>query len=136
MSRIALAAACVLSGCAALPATQGLEGTSWQLVRFQGGDGTVLVPEEPSRYTLAFGADGVLSARIDCNRGRGGWKSAEKGRLEIGVMAITRAQCAPGSLHDEVVRRLPYVRTYMMNDGHLFISLMADGGTFELEPTR
>jgi para-nitrobenzyl esterase len=114
--------------------TPGLGGTSWQLVKFQGGDGTVLTPDDKSKYTLAFGDDGNVSARIDCNRGRGAWKSPGKGQLQFGPMAITRAACPPGSLHDQIVKQLPYVRSYLMKDGHLFLSLMADGGIYELEP--
>ena len=130
MSR-ALAALLVLAGCATTPAA--LDGTSWQLVRFQGGDGTVLRPDDKSKYTLAFGADGRLSARLDCNRGSGAWKSAQRGQLELGPMAITRAMCPPGSLHDQLVKQLPYVRSYVIRDGKLFLSLMADGGTYEFE---
>jgi len=129
---LALAAACAQTP----PAPEGLGGTSWQLVKFQGGDDKVLTPDDRSKYTLAFNTDGTVSARIDCNRGRGGWKSAGRGRLEFGPMAITRAMCPPGSLHDQIVRQLPYVRSYVLQDGRLFLSLMADGGTYEFEPQR
>ena len=125
------------AACTQLGAPQArLEGTSWQLVRFKGGDGALLEPDERAKYTLAFGADGVMSGRIDCNRARGSWKSAGAGQLEFGPMAITRAQCPPGSLHDQVVRQLPFVRSYLIRDQHLFLSLMADGGTYEFEPLR
>jgi para-nitrobenzyl esterase len=130
-----LAALTLVAGCAGGPGQQaGLGGTSWQLVKFQGGDDTLLRPDDKSKYTLAFGADGRLSARIDCNRGSGAWKSPEKGRLELGPMAITRAMCPPGSLHDRMLRQLPFVRSYIIKDGHLFLSLMADGGIYEFEP--
>jgi para-nitrobenzyl esterase len=125
----------LLASCAAVE-VPGLAGTSWQLVKFQGGDGALAVPDEKAKYTFAFGVDGTLSARIDCNRGRGGWKSAGPGRLEIGPMAVTRAQCPPGSLHDQVLLQLPHVRSYVMKDGRLFLVLMADAGTYELEPLR
>lgn len=46
-------------------------------------------------------------------------------------MAATRAQCPPGSLHDLVMRQLPFVRSYAIRDGRLYLSLMADGGTLE-----
>lgn len=133
--RLAFVLAVLLVGCAQ-PARQAetLAGTSWRLVAFQGGDGTLLRPDDRDKYSFSFGADGVLSARIDCNRGRGSWKSSESGRLELGPMAITRAMCPPGSLHDQVVRQLPYVRSYVLRNGKLFLSLMADGGTYELEP--
>ena len=126
-------------GCAQLspqPAPDTLAGTSWQLVKFQGGDDTVRIPEDKSRYTLAFGADGIFNVRFDCNRGRGGWKSAGKGQLEFGAMALTRAMCPPGSLHDQLVKHWPYVRSYVIRGGHLHLSLMADGGIYEFEPAR
>jgi para-nitrobenzyl esterase len=111
----------------------GLGGTSWQLVKFQGGDGADLTPDDKAKYTLAFGADGSLSARIDCNRGRGTWKSSAPGHLELGPMALTRAMCPPGSLHDRVVKQLSFVRSYIVKNGRLFLSLMADGGIYEFE---
>jgi len=113
-----------------------LGGTSWQLVKFQGGDGTVLTPDDKTKYTLAFAPDGVMSARIDCNRARAGWKSPAPNRLEFGPIAATRAQCPPGSLHDQIMRQLPNVRSYVMKDGQLFLSLMADGGVYQFEPGR
>jgi para-nitrobenzyl esterase len=72
--------------------------------------------------------------RFDCNRGRGSWKSSGSGNLEFGPLALTRALCPTGSLHDELVRQWPYVRSYLVKDGRLFLSLMADGGTIEFEP--
>ena len=126
-----------LAGCAQPGgSTESLGGTSWQLVRFQGGDGALLTPDDRSKYTLAFATDGTVNARIDCNRGRGGWKSAGKGQLELGPMAITRAMCPPGSLHDQIVKQLPYIRSYVIKDGRLFLSLIADGGIYEYEPLR
>jgi para-nitrobenzyl esterase len=35
----------------------------------------------------------------------GGWKSVGTGQIEFGPMAITRAACPPGSLHDQIVRQ-------------------------------
>jgi para-nitrobenzyl esterase len=128
--------ALLLAGCAGLASPQTLGGTSWQLVSFRGGDGTVLEPDDPSKYTLSFGADGRLSARIDCNRGTGAWTSPAAGRLQLGPLALTRAICAPGSLHDPIVRQLPYIRSYVMRDGRLYLSLMADGGTYEFAAAR
>ena len=120
-------------GCAQVP-PQGLGGTSWQLVRFQGGDDKVLVPDDRSRYTIAFGTDGAVSARIDCNRARGTWKSPGPNQLEFGPLAVTRALCPPGSLHDRIVTHWGYVRSYVIRGGHLYLSLMADGGIYEFEP--
>ena len=115
-------------------AAGGLGGTSWQLVRFHGGDDTLLTPDDPAKYTLAFGTDGGVSARIDCNRGRGTWKSSGRNQLQFGPLALTRAMCPPGSLHDRIVKHWEFVVSYILKDGHLFLSLMADGGIYEFAP--
>ena len=115
-------------------ATGSLGGTSWQLVKFQGGDDRVLIPDDKAKYTIAFGTDGQVSARIDCNRGRGGWRSEGRNQLQFGPLALTRAMCPPGSLHDHIVRQWAFVRSYVIKNDHLFLSLMADGGIFEFEP--
>jgi len=127
-------AACAASNDVRNDAAPQLEGTSWQLVRFQGGDDATLTPDDPKKYTIQFGADGQLTARIDCNRGRGTWKSSAPNQLELGPLALTRAMCPPGSLHDQIVKQWGYVRSYVFKDGHLFLALMADGGTYEFEP--
>lgn len=111
-----------------------LAGTSWQLVRFQGGDGAVLTPDDGSKYTIAFAKTGNLSARIDCNRGRGTWASSGPGALQLSPLALTRAMCPSGSLHDQMARQWSNIRSYLMKDGHLFLSLMADGGIYEFGP--
>jgi heat shock protein HslJ len=114
----------------------GLEGTSWQLVQFQGGDGTTLTPDDRAKYTIEFGAGGRLTARIDCNRGRGAWKAIGSTQLQFGPLALTRAACPAGSMHDQIVKQWGSIRSYVIKDGHLFLSLMADGGIYEFEPRR
>jgi heat shock protein HslJ/membrane-bound inhibitor of C-type lysozyme len=111
-----------------------LAGTSWQLVKFQGSDDTTLTPDDKAKYTVAFEADDRVSARIDCNRGRGTWKSSAANQLQFGPLALTRAMCPPGSLHDRIVKHWEFVRPYTIRDGHLFLALMADGGIYEFEP--
>ena len=116
------------------PAPAGLEGTSWRLVQIAMSDGVTRPAIERSRYTIGFGKDGVLNVRFDCNRGRGTWSSAGAGNLQFGALALTRALCPTGSLHDELVRQWPHVRSYVFKEGRLFLSLAADGGTLEFEP--
>jgi len=131
------AAACVTSEQSSTqrPAAS-LAGTSWRLVQFRGGDGQILTPDDRSKYTFQFNSDGSLVVRLDCNRGRGTWKSPEPSRLELGPLALTRAMCPAGSLHDQIVKQWNFIRSYLIRDGHLFLSLMADGGTYELEPVN
>jgi len=111
-----------------------LGGTSWQRVKFHGGDDTTLTPDDKTKYTIAFGTDGHATVRIDCNRGRATWKSPGPNQLQLGPLAHTRAMCPPGSLHDRIVKHWAFVRSYVINDGHLFLSLTADGGIYEFEP--
>ncbi len=111
-----------------------LGGTSWQLVKFQGSDGSTLVAGDRSKYTISFGTNGHATVRVDCNRGGGSWKYKGPNQIQFGAMSISRAKCGPGSLHDRIVREGAAVRNYVIKDGHLFLSLMEDGGIYELEP--
>ena len=129
LAAVALAAAQVP---ASTPTTLG--GTSWQLVAFHGMDDTIVKPDDGSKYTLKFGKDGKVAVRIDCNRGSGTWKSPVPGQLELGAMALTRAMCAPGSMHDRLVQDWSRIRSYVLKERHLFLSLMADSGIYEYEP--
>lgn len=111
-----------------------LIGTTWRLVKFQGGDDRTLTPDDPAKYTIAFAAGGRIAVRVDCNRGRGTWKATPEGGLELGPLALTRARCPEASLHDQIVKQWPFVRSFVIADGHLVLSLMADGGTYEFAP--
>jgi putative lipoprotein len=42
--------------------------------------------------------------------------------------------CPPGSLHDQIVKHWKLLQSYTIKEGHLFLSLRADGGTYEFEP--
>ncbi len=111
-----------------------LEGTSWELVKIEGTDAKIHVPAERGHYLLAFTAHGELSARIDCNRGSGTWSSPEPGRLVLGELASTRAQCPPNSLYDEVIAHWTEVRSYAIREGHLFLT--GGGGVYEYAPLQ
>jgi len=80
---------------------------------------------------LLFASD---TATPVITRGRGTWKSSGSNQIQFGPLAITRAACPRGSLHDQIVKQWSHIRSYVMKDGHLFLALMADGGIYELEP--
>ena len=134
-----------LAGCATLaPAPTSLAGTSWQLIAIQSMDdaqGTTH-PEDPSRYTVTFGADGRAAFRLDCNRASAEWKAtpanagARSGQMIFGALAGTRAMCPPGSLDQRLSLQLPYVRSYLFQDGRLHLSLFADGGILSWAPVK
>jgi heat shock protein HslJ len=132
----------VLAACATEPdrSVPRLAGTAWQLVSIQSMDdaqGTTRIAE-PQRFTLHFGDDGRAALRLDCNRGNGSWEakpaSASSGSLTFGPIASTRAMCPPPSLDQRIARDLGYVRSYLLKDGKLYLSLMADGGVYEWQP--
>ena len=137
-----LAATALLAGCASFvssgPDRPPLNDKIWELEVIRSMDdaqGTTRI-DRPELYTLRFGSDGRLTLRIDCNRGSAAWKSvpsadSASGMLEIGVLATSKAMCPPGSLDQKVLRDLPYVRSYLLKDGKLYLSLMADGGVYE-----
>jgi len=112
-----------------------LNGTSWQLVKFQGPDERTVTVDDKSKYTIKFGSDGRVVARVDCNRASSTWKVTAKGELKFGSWSRTTAMCGPGSLHDEIVTEGADVRSFTIKDGHLFLSGMQGGGYYELEPS-
>jgi len=111
-----------------------LSGTSWQLVKFQGSDDTTFSPDDKSKYTITFGSNGRVTARVDCNRASTSWRVTANDRLEFGSWSRTSAKCGPGSLHDRIVTEGAAVRNFAIKDGHLFLSGMEGGGYYELEP--
>jgi heat shock protein HslJ len=111
-----------------------LSGTSWQLVRFQAPDERTFTIDDKSKYTINFGRNGRVTARVDCNRASSTWKVKAKGELQFGSWSRTSAKCGPGSLHDKIVTEGANVRNFAIKDGHLFLSGMEGGGYYELEP--
>ena len=98
-------------------------------------DDKVVTPPDRSHFTLAFGADGYVSVRADCNRGRGTWKSSAPAEL-LRRPAGADPRDVSGGVAARSVREGPGARSLLrrVKDGHLFLSLMADGGIYEFEP--
>ena len=117
-------------------AQSALVGTTWQLVEIVSMDDQVYVPNNRAMYTFLLNADGSMGIRADCNMGNGSWTSVTPGKLEFGQIAATQALCPPGSLHDRYLGQFPWVRSYVMKDGHLFLATMADGSIVEFEPMQ
>ena len=114
--------------------TNELGGTSWKLVKLQTGDETTHVPDDPTKYTITFGSNGRVTSRVDCNRASSTWKTPRAGELQFGSWSRGSAKCPQGSLHDKIVTEGANPRSYSIKDGHLFLSGMAAGGFYELEP--
>lgn len=112
-----------------------LVGTSWRLVGILSVDGRIDAPDERSKYSIAFEADGQVRVRVDCNRGEGSWSEPAPGQLRFGRLATTRMMClSAGSLHDRFIRDLGAVRSYQIRDGRLYLLLKTGGDVYEFEP--
>jgi heat shock protein HslJ len=113
-----------------------LQHTIWRLVRFQGREDIALAPDDTAKYILSFSAPGRLSAQVGCQRGRGTWKASGRSELQFGPLALTRAQCPSTPLRARVIDDWRRVQSYVIRNGHLFLSLMGEGGVYEFEPLR
>lgn len=126
-----------LAGCsivAPAPPKAPLAGTTWELLSIQSMDdavGTTTIAD-PSLYTVTFGVDGRAAFRLNCNRGQARWeaRAGDPGQLAFGPIAATRAFCPPPSVDERVARDMGYVRSYLIRDGKLHMSLYADGGIY------
>jgi heat shock protein HslJ len=114
-----------------------LAGTQWRLVEFQSMDdaqGTAR-PSEGTVYTMWLHGDGNVTMQLNCNRATGSWSAtaggnATSGRFAFGPLAATRALCPPPSMDESIVAQSSYVRSYLLKDDRLYLSLMADGGIY------
>lgn len=142
---LALAA---LAGCAAWPEPVAsahpaapLDGTTWRLASMQSAEDSqgIARPGNVDLYTVTFDVSGTAYFRLDCNNGRGPWHAtstdATSGTLRFGPLGVTRKLCPAGSLGERLERQLAFVRTYLVKDGVLHMSLFADGGILAWEPT-
>jgi heat shock protein HslJ len=114
-----------------------LAGTHWRLVEFQSMDDRqgITRPSEGSLYTMWLHGDGAVAMQLNCNRATGTWSAApgsdaSSGQFEFGPLAATRALCPPPSMDESIVAQSQFVRSYLLKEGRLYLSLMADGGIY------
>ncbi|WP_432784919.1 META domain-containing protein [Cyanobium sp. BSA11S] len=112
-----------------------LSGTEWQLVAIQSMDDAqgITRPADPSRYSLRLQSDGRATLRLDCNTATGTWSvqpsaDGSSGSFRFGPLAATGALCPPPSLGERLAAQAPFVRTFLVKDGRLHLSLLADAG--------
>jgi heat shock protein HslJ len=152
----ALAACLSLAGCAGMPeqpqkstagagasatANRPLSDTAWRLVEIQSMDSAVGTkrPDDRNKYTMQLRSDGTVAMKLDCNRASGTWTAEPSsdgisGRFGFGPLAGTRALCPPPSLDERITGQAPSVRGYLLKNGRLHLTLMADGGIVVWEP--
>lgn len=116
-----------------------LSGTRWRLVEFESSDDAIGVqrPDDPDSYILELHPDGTAAMQLNCNRASGSWTAeptdGESGTFTFGTMAVTQALCAPPSMDEDIARHVEFIRGYVVRDGRLYLSLMADGGIYAWE---
>lgn len=146
---LAHAAVMVCAGCAAGSQEGASEGespptltnTTWQLVEFQSSSDEIgtIRPDDPSGYTMTLAADGTVTMSLDCNRATSTWSAGQgdsgSGSFTFGPLAMTRALCPPPSMDERIGRDAQYVRSFVLRNGRLYLSLMADGGIYAWEPS-
>lgn len=119
-----------------------LTGTQWHLLQFQSMDDAqgILKPADPSLYTMELLPNGRLVMQLNCNRAMGVWTArsgpaAESGGFRIPRLAATRALCPPPRLGEHFARQSEHIRSYLLQDDKLHLSLMADGGIYTWQRT-
>jgi heat shock protein HslJ len=114
-----------------------LAGTQWRLVEFRSMDDAqgVARPGDGTVYSMWLNGDGTVAMQLNCNRASGTWSArpgseATSGQFEFGPLAATRALCPPPSMDKTIVAQSRHIRSYLIEDGRLHLSLMADGGVY------
>jgi heat shock protein HslJ len=112
------------------PETDDITGVVWKWHQTRYNNDTQSIPDDPSRYTIAFNPDGTLSIRADCNRGGGNYATEGKS-LTLEVTHTTRAMCPPESLEQIFIKDLNAAKIYFFNEGYLYLDLQYDSGTMK-----
>ena len=128
------------AGCGSAAASDPIAGTSWQLLTIESmtTEQATTTIDDPAKYTVAFGNDGQATFQIDCNRGSGTFQTtaggSDSGSLTFGPIALTRMFCPQPSVDTTVAAALGRIRSYLLADGQLHLSMEADGGIMHWEP--
>jgi heat shock protein HslJ len=111
--------------------------TVWEWQQTQQGDGTTIVANEPSRYTVLFRPDGTLAIRADCNRVGGSYR-LNGADLQVELGAGTLIGCPPDSQADQFLGGLSAIARYRFgnNGGQLLADLEAGRGTMVFAARR
>ncbi|MCB0129008.1 MAG: META domain-containing protein, partial [Caldilineaceae bacterium] len=112
---------------------ESLVGATWQWVGLTDPMQQITI-DTPKSYTLTFLDDGSIQIQADCNNATASYTATEDGNLEVTPGIMTLVACGPDSRGEELVQKLGFAARYFFQDGHLFIDMMADGGTLEFQP--
>jgi len=100
---------------------ESLEGSRWQLAQLTVLGGHVFEPDDPSKYDLYFRSGDRLTGSSDCNDIQGSWFQ-EADTLRFEPFRVTRALCAPGSLHNNLTLYMMNVSGYKLEGERLVLT--------------
>jgi putative lipoprotein len=102
----------------------------WQLDRIDLGKDKVLTPSSPEKYIVEF-SGGTLTARLDCNRGRGGY-TVSGDTLKIDPILATLMACGSDSIAGDFGQALQKATSFRQLNDALVLSIGQDGGAIHL----
>jgi heat shock protein HslJ len=111
-----------------------LTGVRWVWQTFQGSDGTLVRPEDPTQYTVAFLPDGTLTIQAACHHA-GGTYTVGHSAVDLRIGERTTETCPPEALMDRFLRDLDQVTSHVFRDGKLYLALPMDAGIHAFAPT-
>jgi heat shock protein HslJ len=111
-----------------------LTGVRWAWQTFQGGDGTIVRPDDSSQYTVEFLPDGTLAIEAACDHAVGTY-TVSNSTVDLRIGERTPAICPPGVLMDRFLRDLDQVTSHVFRDGKLYLALPMDAGIHAFAPT-
>lgn len=103
----------------------------WQLERIEYGKDKTVTPSSPEKYRVEFLEGGSLVARLDCNRGRGGYKVSGS-TLSIDPILSTLMACGGDSIAREFAKALQTATSFRRRNDTLMLSMPKTEGTMYL----
>ena len=124
---ILIIAAVALSACSG--GKSEILNRTWQWETYQDTAGlNDLSVAYPENYTLTLNEDGTASIKADCNQVIWSYQLNES-RLTFDTNGLTTlAMCPEDSLDQLFLERLGNTATFILEEGILYLNLVADGG--------
>ena len=108
-------------------------GITWEWQQTQYGDGTLVMPTDPSRYTITLNPDGNAAIQLDCNRGRSTY-TLEGDSLTFAPIASTLMACPEDSQAHVFAQDLAKVINFTIVDGALSLGLAPEAAIMTFLP--
>lgn len=123
-------------------AKDALSNSKWSLLEFQSMDdgiGTIR-PDLNSSYMMQLSDHGEMFIQLKCNSILGKWlikenQDTNSGEFRLSDLQVSKNLCDPSIFDKQMIAQLPYIRSYVLKDGYLYLSLWADGGIYKWSPT-